>query len=155
MREILLTDEPIDPASALSAITDASNGAGAIVSFSGLVRPGSSQGQVTALRLEAHPVLTLEGMNGAADEAEKRWTLNALTIIHRIGDIKASEPIVFVAAASTHRRAAFEAADFVMDYMKTRAVFWKKEIGLDGSRWIEPRAEDHSDFARWAKKEEA
>ena len=81
--------------------------------------------------------------------AVERFSLHDYLIVHRTGRIEAGEPIVFVATAATHRREAFEAADFLMDYLKSRAPFWKKELGPDGERWIEPHARDLSDVARW------
>ncbi len=148
-----LTNEPLDPAARLAAFTATATGAGGIVSFSGHVRPQAGTGAgaaVTGLHLQAHPRLTETGIAAAGAEAAARWPLIGWTVTHRIGDIAPGEAIVFVAAASIHRRAAFEAADFLMDYLKTDAIFWKKELRGDAAVWIEPRAEDHADRARWA-----
>lgn len=145
-----LTTAPIDPAALLAAFTQDVPGAGGIVSFSGHVRPvADGATSVTGLHLQAHPRLTEQGIAEAGARAAARWPLIGWTVTHRIGDIAPGEAIVFVAAASAHRRAAFEAADCLMDYLKTDAIFWKKEDRADGSVWIEPRPEDHADRARW------
>jgi len=148
---ISLTDTPFDPAEALRTFTAKAEGAGGIVSFSGHVRPDAKSGAPLTLHLQAYSPMTEQGIQAAAEEARTRWPLIDLCIIHRTGDMQIGEPIVFVAAASAHRRAAFEAADFLMDYLKTRAIFWKKETGPSGERWIEPRLDDYKDSARWAK----
>lgn len=147
---ITITSDPFDPGEALRQFTVESKGAGGIVSFSGLVRDTASSGEVTSLHLQAYSPMTETGIAGAVEAACARWPLIAVRIIHRTGDMAPGEPIVFVATASAHRRAAFEAADFLMDYLKTKAVFWKKEVTPAGAHWIEPRPEDYTDSARWA-----
>lgn len=144
-----LRDAPFSPAEALEAFTADAGGAGGIVTFSGHVRLEANGAPVQTLYLQAYSPMTERGIESAMQSARVRWRLIALTVIHRTGAIAPGEAIVFVAAASAHRRAAFEAADFMMDYLKTEAVFWKKEIGPDGARWIEPRAEDYADNSRW------
>jgi molybdopterin synthase catalytic subunit len=148
---ITLTDQPFDPAEALRDFEKRAMGAGAIVSFTGLVRGTSKLGTVKTLHLQAYSPMTERGMAKAAADANARWPLDALLIIHRTGDLEPGEPVVYVATASTHRRAAFEAADFLMDYLKTEAVFWKKETTDSGAHWIEPRPEDYEDRDRWSK----
>ena len=109
---ITVTAQPFDPAEALRSFQTSASGAGAIVSFTGLVRDHSASGNVTTLHLQAYEPLTTNGITAAADEAQTRWPLTALTIIHRTGDMGPADPIVFVATASAHRRAAFrDAAD--------------------------------------------
>lgn len=146
---ITLTDTPFSPSKALEAFQTHAKGAGAIVTFSGLVRDRASGSEVTGLHLQAYSPMTERGIEAAVEQAQRRWPLDAVEIIHRTGDMAAFDPIVFVATASAHRRAAFEAADFLMDYLKTEAVFWKRETTPEGERWIEPRAEDYEDSARW------
>ena len=102
------------------------------------------------MSLTAYSPLTENGIKAAVKAAETRWDLENVLVAHRTGDMFPGDTIVFVAAASKHRRAAFEAADFLMDYLKTEAVFWKKEITENGQAWIEPRAEDYIDKNRWA-----
>ena len=115
------------------------------------MRDHASSGAVRALTLQAYSPMTERGIETAMAEARERWPLMALKVIHRTGEMAPGEAIVFVAAASIHRRAAFEAADFLMDYLKTEAVFWKKEATATGEHWIEPRSQDYQDRARWAK----
>lgn len=151
MNEVDVLASPFCAAQALAEFTSQTDGAGAIVSFTGLVRPSSRAGDVKHLHLQAYSPLTERGISDASQEAKRRWNLTAVRVIHRVGDIFPNETIVFVATASSHRRAAFEAADFLMDYLKTEAVFWKKEVTADGETWIEPRTEDYSDRKRWSK----
>ena len=146
---IRVSDEVINAPHALGAFEREIQDAGAIVSFTGQVRPQSSAGEVTALFLQAYSPMTEKGIEGALTEALRRWPLSGAHILHRTGEMRAGETIVFVATASKHRRAAFEAADFLMDYLKTEAVFWKKETTTDGTTWIEPRQDDYTDAARW------
>jgi molybdopterin synthase catalytic subunit len=118
-----------------------------VVSFTGIARAGA--GAVTRLELEAYPGFTVTEIERIAAAARTRFSLQDLLIVHRVGDIAPGEAIVFVATAAAHRREAFEAADHLMDYLKSRAPFWKKEHGPDGARWIEPTERDRSDAARW------
>lgn len=142
-------DQAIDERDALSAIRDASRNAGAVVSFTGCVR--HEDGEVAALYLQDYSPLTETGIDDAMREAQRRWSLAAVVVRHRTGWIGTGEVIVFVAAAAAHRRDAFAAVDFLMDTLKTDAIFWKKERLASGEeRWIEPRREDHADRARWA-----
>lgn len=147
---IKLLDQTLDPAQALQRFTASVPGAGAIVSFTGVVRPKSSAGSVQNLFLQAYSPMTEDCIEVARNEAFARWKLDGAHIIHRIGNMAPGEPIVFVGTASKHRRDAFEAADYLMDYLKTEAVFWKKESCASGDSWIEPRAVDYDDAARWA-----
>lgn len=148
--EPVISNDVIMPGELLHAFQQRLENSGGVVSFTGQVRPVNSSGiPVKHLHLQAHPTLTRDGIVQAVAEANARWPLEAAAIHHRIGDIASGDTIVFVAAASAHRRAAFEAADYLMDYLKTRAVFWKKEVTECGAEWIEPRQTDHADFSRW------
>lgn len=140
-----------DPAAELSAFVAAAPGAGAVTSFTGLAR-GTSKGgaPVTALLLDHHPRLTQRSLEEIARAAATRFGLLAASVVHRAGLILPGEPIVFVAAAAEHRRAAFEAVDCMMDRLKSEAVFWKREDAVDGSRWIEPTDGDRASLARWS-----
>jgi molybdopterin synthase catalytic subunit len=142
----LLSAGPIDPAALLAAFTLEAAGAGAIASFTGLVR---GEDGVSELWLDHHPRLTEQVLAEIAEDARLRFEVAGLTMVHRTGSIGVGEPIVFVAAAARHRRAAFDAVDYIMDRLKTDAPFWKRETGEGGARWIEARAEDHADRARW------
>ena len=101
------------------------------------------------LVLEHHPRLTLKSLEEIAVEAAERFDVSQVRVVHRCGEIAAGEPIVFAAAASPYRRAAFEAADYLMDRLKTEAVFWKREEGPAGASWIEPTEGDYADRGRW------
>lgn len=137
----------LDPAAELAALTSEAKEAGGVVSFVGLAR--EEDGAVAELILEHHPVLTERSLEEIAAAALERFEVNAVSVVHRTGSIAPGEPVVFAGAAARHRREAFLAADYLMDMLKIRAVFWKREDGPAGSRWIEPRDEDHSDAARW------
>jgi len=123
--------------------------AGALVTFSGIVRGG--EGDVAAMTLEHYPGMTEAALEEIEAEACARWDLSASLIIHRVGRLMPGENIMMVAAASRHRKAAFEAAEFLMDYLKTRAPFWKKEETPEGARWVDAREADDDAAARWAK----
>ena len=150
---ILIAPDEIDPPARLRAVEVAAGDAGAVVSFSGLVRPKSSQGDLKILHLQAYSPMTEKGIEAAMTEANARWPLSNALVVHRIGDMRPGDTIVFVATASKHRRAAFEAADFLMDYLKTKAVFWKREKTDSTEEWIEPRDEDYADATRWDLEE--
>jgi molybdopterin synthase catalytic subunit len=143
---IALASEPIDPAALLAEFTRATSGAGAIASFSGLVRP---DGGVSELWIDHHPRLTPAAFKALADEAQARFAIADVDIVHRVGAVATGQPIVFVAAAAPHRRAAFDAVDFVMDRLKSKVPLWKQERRYGSACWVEPRAEDHADAARW------
>ena len=125
------------------------DGAGAVATFTGICR--DEAGRLAALELEHYPGMAEAEIGRIAIDAAERWPLLGLTIIHRIGLIRPGENIVLVAAASTHRQAAFQAAEFLMDYMKSRAPVWKKEHLADGSSgsWVEARETDEEAVARW------
>ena len=145
-----LATEPFDPAAELAELTRLAAGDGAIVSFVGLARKVSKAGEtVDALFLEHHPRLTARSLEDIASEALRRFDVNQVHVVHRCGEMLPGEPIVFAGASSPHRRAAFEAADYLMDRLKTEAIFWKREQGPDGPSWIEPTDADYADRSRW------
>jgi molybdopterin synthase catalytic subunit len=144
---VRLQMEPFDPGALLTGFCQDRSETGAVVSFTGLAR--ASAGDTLQLELEAYPGFTDAEIGRIAQAAVARFSLHDVLIVHRIGLIAPGEAIVFVATASSHRREAFEAADHLMDYLKSRAPFWKKEHGPDGARWIEPTARDLADAARW------
>ncbi len=151
---IRLQEEAFDTAAELADLVGRAPKAGAITSFVGLVRPGPESSAVTQLEIQSHPRLTLVTISSIGDDARQRFALHDLTIIHRFGTLDPHEAIVFVAAAAEHRRAAFDAVDYMMDRLKTEAAFWKREHGPSGARWIEAREEDHGDRRRWDSGEE-
>ena len=144
-----LSPDPLDPIALLDGFTRAADGSGAIVSFTGVVR---GDGGVDELWLDHHPRLTEEAIGVLADATIKRFALDSLTIVHRIGSVAPGAPIVFVAAAAKHRRAAFDAVDHAMDRLKIDVPLWKRESSAGGAHWIEARPEDHHDRARWEEQ---
>jgi molybdopterin synthase catalytic subunit len=138
----------LEPAGELKALLDQAGGAGAVVSFVGVARP--EDGRVERLVLEDHPILTSRSLDEIAQAAVARFELTHVRVVHRCGEVGAGEPIVFAGAASAHRRSAFEATDYLMDRLKTDAVFWKREEGSDGSHWVEPSDADHRRRERWS-----
>lgn len=128
------------------AFRDEVKGAGAIVAFTGIVR---GEKQDLSLTLSHYAGFTEKEIIKIVNKAEKRWSILNWRIIHRVGVMLPGEPIVFVATASIHRRASFEAADFLMDYLKSEAPFWKSEKSLGKKKWIEPRLQDLNDKKRW------
>jgi molybdopterin synthase catalytic subunit len=145
--ETRLTTETIDAATELDRFTKAASGAGAVVSFTGIVRGGNG---VAALELDHYPGMTEASIELLARETADRFGISSLLAVHRAGHIPAGETVVFVAAAAEHRRAAFQAADCLMDRLKSEAAFWKREIMASGeARRIEPHDKDHEDLRRW------
>jgi molybdopterin synthase catalytic subunit len=124
-------------------------GAGACVVFTGAVRGEGSLGVLDALELEHYPGMAEESIALVIAEARTRWSIGAVRVIHRVGRLAPGEAIVLVGVASVHRAEAFAAAEFVMDYLKTRAPIWKKEVGSGAERWVECRARDAEAAARW------
>lgn len=145
---IRLTSEPFDPGAELTAFCAGRSGVGAVASFVGLAR-GAAAG-LPALELEAYGGFTEAAIEDFVAQSTGRFMLLDAWVIHRIGIIATGDPIVLVLTAAPHRREAFQACDFLMDYLKSRAPFWKKEFGPQGPRWVEPTPRDLSDLARWA-----
>lgn len=141
--------EDFDIGAEMAALTAGNTNIGAVVSFAGLCRDES--GRLAALELEHYPGMAEAEIARVAAEAAERWPLSGLVAIHRFGLIRPGEQIVLVIAASSHRREAFEAADFLMDYLKTRAPFWKREHLADGTLggWVEAKADDDDAAQRW------
>lgn len=150
---VRLADEPFAAERELAEFAAGLAGEGAVVSFLGIARARTASGQkVERLVLDHHPRLTLRSLNEIAAAARDRFGISSLRIVHRSGAVAPGETIVFVAAAAVHRRAAFEAADYMMDRLKTDAAFWKREDTPGGSHWIEPRQEDYDARERWNEK---
>ena len=139
--------EPFDLGAESNAFAASVPKAGAIVTFTGVVRDNG--GQLAAMEIEHYPGMTEKAIAAMMDQAKARWSLTDALVIHRHGRLTAGEMIMMVAAASSHRVAAFEAAEFLMDYLKSRAPFWKKEIGEDGSVWVAALDEDEAALKRW------
>ncbi len=122
-------------------------GAGAIVTFTGLVRDNG--GALRGMEIEHYPGMTERAIAAMMEQARTRFTLTDALVIHRFGTLRLAEPIMMVATAAPHRANAFAAAEFLMDYLKSRAPFWKKEIGLQGNAWVSARDEDETALGRW------
>lgn len=122
---------------------------GAVVTFTGKVRNHNLAAHVSALTLEHYPGMTEKALAEIVAQARERWTLPRVSVIHRIGELYPGDEIVFVGVSAAHRHDAFDAAQYIMDYLKTRAPFWKREATPDGDRWVESRASDHAAARRW------
>lgn len=144
--DVRLLDKGLSVGEALAAFNAAYEEAGGIVSFLGKVRPGDG---VRALELSHYEPLTLPGMEELAAAARSRFDLEGALVWHRVGVMSPGETIVLVATSAPHRRSAFDAADYLMDHLKSAAWFWKRERRDDGWHWIEPRPQDRLDLARW------
>jgi molybdopterin synthase catalytic subunit len=138
-----------DPGVEVNAMHAANVGVGAVVGFVGYVRDFNDGREVAGMFLEHYPGMTEKALAKIVVEAEQRWPLLKVEVLHRIGALEPGEPIVFVGVASAHRQAAFDACNFIMDYLKTRAPFWKKEQTPGGERWVEARDSDEEAAARW------
>ena len=145
---IVVQQEAFDVGAELNAFSAAQTNMGAIVSFNGIVRdlPG---GGLDLMEIEHYPGMTEKALEIIASDAMKRWDLGDALVIHRYGPLKAGETIMMVASASKHRKHAFEAADFLMDYLKSRAPFWKKERAAGSSEWVASKIEDEDALKRW------
>ena len=150
--DVRLLDSPFNPGMFVGPFTNAHPGLGGVCTFVGEVR---GEDDVEALELSHYERMTLPGMERLAEAAVERFCLMGLLIVHRTGVMHPGEPIVLVSACAKHRRGAIDAVDYCMDHLKSDAWFWKREKrsanGGDGWRWIEPRAEDHQDLARWER----
>ncbi|WP_417660277.1 molybdopterin synthase catalytic subunit MoaE [Pseudomonas sp.] len=141
--------DAFDPGVELNTLHAQNLGVGAVVTFVGYVRDFNDGRDVGGMFLEHFPGMTEKALGKIVDEAAQRWPLLKVELIHRIGRLEPGEPIVFVGTSSAHREAAFEACAFIMDYLKTRAPFWKKEDTADGPRWVEGRCSDQQAAQRW------
>lgn len=146
MIDVRLLDRPFDPGESLGSFRAAHPGLGGLCNFIGEVRDA---GGVEALELSHYAPLTLPGMQALAESAVVRFDLLGIQIVHRTGVMHPGEPIVCVAAAAPHRRAAFDATDFAMDHLKSNSWFWKRERRAGQWHWIEPRSADYADLSRW------
>ncbi|XOV79885.1 MAG: molybdopterin synthase catalytic subunit MoaE [Aestuariibacter sp.] len=124
---------------------------GAIVTFTGLVRDFCQDGNISCMTLEHYPGMTEKSLMDISSEARRRWDLGDVRIIHRVGTLEAKAQIVFIGVSSRHRKDAFEAAEFLIDYLKTRAPFWKKEHLTSGERWVESKTTDLEAAKRWSR----
>lgn len=149
-QEVRLETEPLAADRELRLFLEGCEGEGAVVSFIGVARPASRDGTpVTGLYLDHYPGMTEKSLATIAAAGAERFPGARVKVVHRCGQVDAGEAIVFVAAASEHRRKAFDAAEYLIDRLKTEAAFWKREDRADGSVWIEPTEQDRADTERW------
>lgn len=145
--------EDFDPGAETEALVAGKTHIGGVVTFTGLARDFSGDSEVTAMTLEHYAGMTERQLTQIEDEANRRWELDASLIIHRYGKLYPGDRIVFVVTASAHRQDAFEANQFLVDWLKTKAPFWKREDGPGGDRWVEARDADDAAAERWSAPE--
>lgn len=153
---IQVQEADFDYAEEYEAFRQASQQVGAVVCFSGLVRDFNSHqnemsSTVSGLSIEHYPGMTEKALQDIAQQSASRWSVNQVSIIHRVGHLQAGDQIVFVGVSSAHREEAFDACRFIMDYLKTQAPFWKKEHSPSGDQWVEAHEKDQQALTRWAK----
>ena len=147
MQKILISEADFDIKAEYAALKK--TGVGAVVMFAGIVRDTAKDPQLVAMTLEHYPGMTEQEIDNIIKQAEARWPLQGLRVIHRVGRLLPEENIVFVGTASAHRAPAFESAAFIMDYLKTNAPFWKKEESKTGSVWVDARQVDETALKKW------
>ncbi|SFR37391.1 molybdenum cofactor biosynthesis protein MoaE [Litoreibacter janthinus] len=145
---VVVQEAPFDPGAELNAFAKGDTDIGAVVSFTGVTRDVS--GGLSRMLIEHYPGMTERALTQICEDAQKRWSLADILVIHRFGTMEAGDNIMMVATASRHRADAFAAADFLMDYLKSRAPFWKKEISADGSDWVDAKDSDEDALDRWS-----
>ena len=149
MASVKVQEADFDVASLQRALLSGLFEEGAVATFTGYVRRANDNRQVATLELEHYPSMTEQSIEMIINEAAGRWPLLAASVVHRVGRLSPGDQIVWVGVASTHREAAFTACEFVMDYLKTRAPFWKKELGPSGDTWVAARESDIRRAVRW------
>lgn len=147
--DVLVKEESFDVGAVNDALRAGDPGIGAIASFVGVCRDVNDGDAVSTLWLEHYPGMTERAIAAIIEQARERWALRACQVIHRVGELRPTDPIVLVVAASAHRHDAFAACEFVMDYLKTQAPFWKREATPDGGRWVAARESDDRAVRRW------
>ena len=151
--EVRVQAEPLDALTETAPVFAGNSAVGGVVSFIGLMRDLNQGDRIAAMTLEHYPGMTERALADIVEQAGARWELEAVRLIHRVGEVRPQDPIVLVAVASAHRGEAFRACEFIIDYLKTRAPFWKREQTVDGeSRWVEARASDDEAAGAWEKK---
>ncbi len=141
--------EDFELSAEVSALREGDGGVGAVAAFVGTVRERSEGQAVSAMELEHYPGMTERAIEAMIDEAQRRFDIRGARVVHRVGLLQAREQIVLVAVTSAHRGQAFQACEFLMDYLKTQAPFWKKETTPEGARWVDARVADDAALARW------
>jgi molybdopterin synthase catalytic subunit len=147
--KISVQNEAFDLSEEVAALYRANPKVGAVASFLGLVRDSNAGQGVSAMTLDHYPGMTEKALAGIVEDARARWEILDVCVIHRVGPLSPTDPIVLVAVASSHRGEAFAACEFIMDFLKTRAPFWKKEATPEGEKWVDARESDEHAAARW------
>ena len=150
--DVVVAEENFAADQLIASMTKARLDTGAVATFIGYVREGDTPEKLDAMVLEHYPAMTAKALQNIAKQASQRWGLLAVRIYHRVGTLKPGEQIVFVGVASRHRHAAFQACEFIMDFLKTEAPFWKKEIRNGQGAWVDARDSDHSARERWLRE---
>ena len=146
---VTITGADFDVGAELARLRAGDGGVGALASFVGTVRGQGEAGSIGGMELEHYPGMTEQAIEAMIDEAMRRFDIRAARVVHRVGTLAVGEQIVLVAVASAHRGAAFQACEFLMDYLKTQAPFWKKEHTAHGAHWVDARSADDAALARW------
>jgi len=148
---VVIQTEDFDLSTEVARLRSGDGGVGAIATFTGTVRDrnGGAAGEVSAMELEHYPGMTEKSIEAMIDEAQRRFDIRGARVIHRVGPLMPLEQIVLVAVTSAHRGQAFQACEFIMDYLKTQAPFWKKETTPEGAKWVDARVSDDAALARW------
>jgi molybdopterin synthase catalytic subunit len=150
MLSVRVQAEPFDPAAEVEALRAGNPQIGAVVTFLGLMRDLNDGERVESMTLEHYPGMTEKALEAIVAEAAARWPLDGVRVVHRVGELRPQDPIVLVAVASRHRGEAFRACELIIDYLKTRAPFWKKERLAGGERWVTARHHDAEAERRWS-----
>lgn len=151
MNSVSVQTDPFDPNHEVDLLRGGDSSIGAVVTFIGLMRDINEGERVERLYLEHYPGMTEHALRQIVDEANSRWEIQHCRVVHRVGELLPSDPIVLVAVASRHRKEAFRACEFIIDYLKTRAPFWKKETTAAGERWVDARESDDAATRQWRK----
>jgi molybdopterin synthase catalytic subunit len=146
---VSIQEEDFDLSAEVAALRAGDGGVGAVAAFVGTVRDRNDGSDVQRLELEHYPGMTEAAIEAMVDEATRRFSIRAARVVHRVGALAPSAQIVLVAVTAAHRGEAFQACEFLMDYLKTQAPFWKKETGPEGTRWVDARVADDAALARW------
>ncbi len=148
---VVIQTEDFDLSTEVARLRAGDGGVGAIATFTGTVRDrnGGTAGEVSAMELEHYPGMTEKSIEAMIDEAQRRFDIRGARVIHRVGPLMPLDQIVLVAVTSAHRGQAFQACEFIMDYLKTQAPFWKKETTPEGAKWVDARVSDDAALARW------
>jgi molybdopterin synthase catalytic subunit len=147
---VRVQEGPFDAGREIASLTEGRRDVGAVATFVGMVRDLNEGARVTRMSLEHYPGMTELALEDICAEAARRWDLLDMRVVHRVGPLEPGDAIVLVAVSSAHRGEAFAACEFIMDYLKTRAPFWKKELTPEGERWVEARPSDDAAASRWS-----